>query len=38
LARAVPNAIALKAFLDTQGIALMPQTQYFDKYRLDAMA
>jgi len=26
---------ALKAFLDTQGIPLMPQQQYFDKYRLD---
>ena len=26
---------ALKAFLDTQGIPLMPQHQYFDKYRLD---
>ena len=26
----------LKAFLDAQGIALMPQTQYFDKYRLSA--
>jgi L-ascorbate metabolism protein UlaG (beta-lactamase superfamily) len=26
----------LKAFLDAQGIALMPQHQYFDKYRLDA--
>jgi hypothetical protein len=25
----------LQAFLDTQGIPLMPQTQYFDKYRLD---
>jgi L-ascorbate metabolism protein UlaG (beta-lactamase superfamily) len=26
----------LKAFLDAQGIPLMPQHQYFDKYRLDA--
>ena len=26
---------ALKAFLDTQGIPIMPQKQYFDKYRLD---
>ena len=25
----------LKAYLDAQGIALLPQTQYFDKYRLD---
>lgn len=25
---------ALKAYLDAQGIALMPQQQYFDKYRL----
>jgi hypothetical protein len=27
---------SLKAFLDAQGIPLMPQTQYFDKYRLTA--
>lgn len=26
----------LKAYLDGQSIALMPETQYFDKYRLDA--
>lgn len=27
---------SLKDFLDARGIALMPQQQYFDKYRLDA--
>jgi L-ascorbate metabolism protein UlaG (beta-lactamase superfamily) len=27
---------ALKAYLDSQGIALMPQGQYFDTYRLDS--
>ncbi len=26
---------ALKAYLDSMGIPMLPQTQYFDKYRLD---
>jgi hypothetical protein len=26
----------LKAFLDTNGIQMMPQGQYFDTYRLDS--
>ena len=25
----------LRAYLDSQGVALMPETQYFDTYRLD---
>ena len=30
------NDASLAAFLDAQGIPLMPQQQYFDGYRLDA--